>query len=60
MESILQISPDKIAFTITSMCEYKNLPKKCKLVMINTKKIDDSWKKTKDYKKFIKKYTFFK
>ena len=31
------------------MCEYKDIPKNCKLVIIDTKKIDNSWKKTKDY-----------
>ena len=40
---------DKITYTISAMCEYKNIPKKCTLVMIDTNKIDNSWKKTKDY-----------
>jgi hypothetical protein len=31
------------------MSEYKNIPKKCRLVIIATTKIDNSWKKTKDY-----------
>ena len=35
--------------TISVMCEYKDIPKNCKLVIIDTKKIDNSWKKTKDY-----------
>jgi len=32
------IPPDKIKDTISIMCEYKNIPKKCKLVIIDTKK----------------------
>ena len=43
------IPPDKITQTITTMSNYKDLPKKCKLVIINTNKIDNSWKRTKDY-----------
>jgi hypothetical protein len=43
------IPPDKIKETILVMREYKDIPKKCKLVIIDTKKIDNSWKKTKDY-----------
>lgn len=52
MEFILlqqTIPTDKITYTITSMCQYKDIPKKCRLVMIGTNKIDNSWKKTKDY-----------
>ena len=33
--------------TISVMCEYKDIPKKYKLVIIDTKKIDNSWKKQK-------------
>lgn len=45
-----QIIPnDKIIDTITNMSEYKNIPQKCRLVIIDTNKIDNSWKKTKDY-----------
>lgn len=43
------IPPDKIKDTILVMREYKDIPKKCKLVIIDTKKIDNSWKKTRDY-----------
>ena len=43
------IPTDKITDTIAIMCKYKNIPKKCRLVMIDSKKIDNSWKKTKDY-----------
>jgi len=43
------IPPDKITQTIITMSNYKDLPKKCKLVIINTNKIDNSWKRTKDY-----------
>ena len=43
------IPPDKITHTITTMSNYKDLPKKCKLVIININKIDNSWKRTKDY-----------
>jgi hypothetical protein len=43
------IPTDKIRDTITIMSEYKNIPKKCRLVIIATTKIDNSWKKTKDY-----------
>ena len=44
-----KIPADKIRNTISIMQEYKDLPRGCKLVMINTKKIDRSWKKTKHY-----------
>ena len=43
------IPDDKIRHTITTMSNYKDLPNKCKLVIINTNKIDNSWKRTKDY-----------
>lgn len=43
------IPPDKITQTITTMSNYNDLPKKCKLVIMNVNKIDNSWKKTKDY-----------
>jgi phosphoribosylaminoimidazole carboxylase (NCAIR synthetase) len=43
------IPPDKIIHIITTMTNYKDLPKKCKLVFINVNKIDNSWKRTKDY-----------
>lgn len=43
------IPNDKIADTIIIMSKYNDIPKKCKLVIIDTKKIDNSWKKTKDY-----------
>ena len=43
------IPTNKIINTIETMCEYNNIPKKCKLVIINTNKINNSWKKTKDY-----------
>jgi hypothetical protein len=43
------IPHDKIKHTILVMSEYKDIPKKCQLVIIDTKKIDNSWKKTKDY-----------
>jgi hypothetical protein len=43
------IPSDKITYTITTMREYKDIPKKCKLVTIDTTKINNSWKKTKDY-----------
>jgi hypothetical protein len=43
------IPTDKITDTIAIMCKYKNIPQKCRLVMIDSKKIDNSWKKTKDY-----------
>jgi hypothetical protein len=43
------IPTNKIINTIETMCEYKNIPKKCKLVIINTNKINNSWKQTKDY-----------
>jgi len=43
------ISPDQIKHTITCMSNYKELPKKCKLVLIDIKQIDNSWKKTKDH-----------
>jgi len=43
------ISADKIAHTIKVMCEYKDVPKKYRLVKIETNKINNSWKKTKDY-----------
>ena len=43
------IPTNKITNTIEYMLEYKNIPKKCKLVILNTKKINNSWKKTKDY-----------
>jgi hypothetical protein len=54
------IPADKITQTVTIMANYKDLPNKCKLVIINVNKIDNSWKKTKDYiGKFetIKSYT---
>ena len=54
------IPADKITQTVTIMANYKDLPNKCKLVIINVNKIDKSWKKTKDYiGKFetIKSYT---
>lgn len=35
--------------TIEMMSEYTNIPRKCRLVTIDTKKIDNSWKNTKDY-----------
>ena len=45
-----QIIPtNTITDTIATMYEYKNIPNKCKLVTIDTKKINNSWKKTKDY-----------
>jgi hypothetical protein len=43
------IPPEKIRQTITTMSNYKELPKKCKLVIISSNKIDNSWKRTKDY-----------
>jgi hypothetical protein len=43
------IPVDKIRNTITIMSEYKDIPKKCRLVILDTNKIDNSWKKTKDY-----------
>jgi hypothetical protein len=49
METSQIIPYDAILRTIAVMREYKDLPKKCKLVIINTKKINNSWKKTKDY-----------
>jgi len=44
-----KISQDTIINTIEIMSEYTDIPKKCRLVIIDTKKIDNSWKKTKDY-----------
>ena len=44
-----RIPADKISETICIMSNYKNIPKNCRLVMIDVKKIDNSWKKTKDY-----------
>ena len=45
-----QIIPtNKITDTIATMYEYKNMPNKCKLLTIDTNKINNSWKKTKDY-----------
>ena len=44
-----KISQDTIIITIVIMSEYTDIPKKCRLVIIDTKKIDNSWKKTKDY-----------
>jgi hypothetical protein len=44
-----KIPTDKIRKTIDMMSEYTQMPKKCRLVIISTKKIDNSWKKTKDY-----------
>ena len=32
--------------TIGMMSEYTNIPRKCRLVTIDTKKIDNSWKNT--------------
>lgn len=43
------IPTDKITHIITLMTNYKDLPKKCKLVIINVNKINNSWKRTKDY-----------
>lgn len=43
------IPKDKIEHTITLMSNYKYLPKKCKLVMMNVHEIENRWKKTKDY-----------
>jgi hypothetical protein len=43
------IPADKITHTITLMTNYNDLPKKCKLVNINVNKINNSWKRTKDY-----------
>jgi len=43
------IPPDKISQTITIMLNYKDLPKKCKLVMININEIDSSWRETSCY-----------
>jgi hypothetical protein len=31
------------------MCEYKDIPNNCKLVIIDTAQIDNSWKKTNNY-----------
>ena len=45
----IPIPTNKITDTIATMYEYKNIPNKCKLVTIDTKKINSSWKKTKDY-----------
>lgn len=44
-----RIPNDTITQTVTNMTNYKDLPKNCKLVMINVTKIDNRWKKTKDY-----------
>ena len=44
-----KIPPDIIKETIRIMSDYKDIPTKCKLVMIDIKKIENSWKKTKDY-----------
>ena len=49
MNSTQIIPYDAILHTVEAMQEYKDLPKKCKLVIIDTKKINNSWKKTKDY-----------
>ena len=49
METNQIIPHDAILRTVEVMREYKDLPKKCKLVIIDTKKINNSWKKTKDY-----------
>jgi hypothetical protein len=43
------ISADKIAHTVKVMSEHKDVPKKYRLVIIDTKKINNSWKKTNDY-----------
>jgi hypothetical protein len=43
------IPSDKITTTLQIMSEYKDIPPKCRLVRIDTTKIDNSWKKTKDY-----------
>ena len=43
------IPHDKIMDTILLMSEYKNFPKNCRLVLISTQKINNSWKKTRDY-----------
>lgn len=44
-----KISADKIAHTVKVMSEYKDVPKKYRLVIIDTKKINNSWEKTNDY-----------
>jgi hypothetical protein len=43
------IPTDKITYTIETMSKYNDLPKKCKLAIMNVNDIDDSWKKTRDY-----------
>jgi len=43
------IPSDKVRETINIMSMYRDVPKKCKLVMINVKQINNSWKRTKDY-----------
>jgi len=40
---------DKISHTINIMSNYTDIPRKCKLVIINVNDIDKSWKLTKDY-----------
>jgi hypothetical protein len=44
-----KIPIDKIKDTISVMCEYKEIPNNCKLVIIDTAQIDNSWKKTNNY-----------
>jgi len=43
------IPTDKITHTIETMSSYKDLPKNCKLAIMNVNDIDNSWKKTRDY-----------
>ena len=43
------IPADKITHTIRTMSNYKDLPKHCKLLIINVNDIDNSWSETKDY-----------
>ena len=43
------IPADKITHTIITMSNYKDVPKNCKLAIINVNDIDSSWRETKDY-----------
>jgi hypothetical protein len=40
-----RIPKDKIAATILAMRGHKDIPPRCKLVILNVAKIDKSWKK---------------
>jgi hypothetical protein len=49
MDSHLKITVESITFTLAAMGEHKDIPKGHKLVSIDTRLVNNSWKNTRDY-----------